>query len=149
MKPKQKNLKVALIAGTARKLNGEALACLIYSNSPLFRHSYNYCKANYDKVYIISAKYGLIEPTKRIESYNESLDFKRRRELKDWLKLVVKQIEKEIPLNSELYFHTGKRLYKLIPYLESLGYKCFTPMKGMSIGKRLKFYITNLEKYGK
>lgn len=147
MKSKQKTLKIALIAGGSRKLKGKGIASLIYGNSSLFRRSYEYCKSRHDKTYILSVKYGLIKPTKEIKSYNDCLDFKHRRELKDWLELISEQIKQTIPPGSELYFHTGKRYYKLIPYLKD--YKCFTPMKGMGIGKRLKFYITEGSQYDK
>src|SRR3989338_6796981 len=111
-------MKVALIAGSSRKLNEKASAEKLYSKSPLFRWALEYCKRNYDAIYILSPKYGLLALTDEVEPYEESLANKQRLAFKEWLNQVVEQIKKVIPEGSELFFHAGARHRKLIPQLK-------------------------------
>lgn len=135
-------MKVALIAGSSRKLNEKASVERLYGKSPLFRWTLAYCKRNYDAIYVLSPKYGLLALTDEIEPYEEDLQNKQRLAFKEWLNSVVEQIKKVIPEGSELFFHAGKRHRKLIPFLEE--YICHEPMKGLAIGKQMKWYKEQL-----
>ncbi len=136
-------MKVALIAGSSRKLNEKASVERLYGKSPLFRWALEYCKKNYDAIYVLSPKYGLLALTDEAEPYEESLANKQRLAFKEWLNSVVEQIKKVIPEGSELYFHAGNRHRKLIPLLNE-GYQCHEPMKGLAIGKQMKWYKEQL-----
>lgn len=129
---------VGLVSGASRKLNEKAPAGLLYSKSPLFRYSLEYCKRNYEAVYILSPKYGLLPITEIVDTYEESLANIQRLAFKEWLAKVVNQIKEVIPTGSELFFYAGKRYRKLIPLLQS-EYVCHEPTKGLGIGKQLKW----------
>lgn len=135
-------MKVALIAGSSRKLNEKASVERLYGKSPLFRWTLAYCKRNYDAIYVLSPKYGLLALTDEVEPYEEDLQNKQRLAFKEWLNSVVEQIKKVIPEGSELFFHAGKRHRKLISLLEE--YQCHEPMKSLAIGKQMKWYKEQL-----
>ena len=65
---------------------------------------------NPDKIYILSAKYGLLKPTDIIEPYNHKLTNK---ESKEWSDKVINQLKDEnIDFeNDEVYFFCGE-LYR-------------------------------------
>jgi hypothetical protein len=132
-------MKVGLIACSARKEEETLSVEKMYAKSPLFRYSVIYSKKNYNAVYALSAKHGLLPLTDVIEPYDENLMNMHGRELKDWYRLVTEQILETIPQGSELYFHAGNKYRRLISFLEEK-YKCEEPMKGITIGKQLKFY---------
>ena len=78
-----------------------------------------FVKTRYDKWYILSAKYGLIEPTTIIEPYNISFkkdtrflnhqDTTELVNIKEWGNKVVKQVSE---LDGELHFHLGGDYFK-------------------------------------
>jgi hypothetical protein len=136
-------MKVGLIAGTSRKMSEECEAEKLYSKSPLFRYALEFSKRNYDSVYVLSPKYGLLPLTTIVAPYEESLHNKQRQYFKEWLEQVVKQIKETIPQGTELFFHTGNRHRKLIPLLQG-EYICHEPTKGMGIGRQLKWYKEQL-----
>jgi len=132
-------MKVGLIRDTSRHLNGKTLAGIVFLNSPLFRYSLKYCEKECDQVYILSAKYGLISPKDTIETYDEDINAKRKKDFLAWLDNTAKQIREKIPTGTELHFHTGRRYRQLIPLLEA-DYPCFEPMKGLALGQKLQKY---------
>ena len=132
-------MKIGLISDTSRHMNGKTLAGMIFDNSPLFRYSSAYCEKEYDQVYILSAKYGLISPKDTIESYDEDVNTKRKKAFERWLFDTTEQIRKAFPIGTELYFHTGRRYRQLISQLED-EYTCFEPMKGLAIGQQMQKY---------
>ena len=83
-----------------------------------------FVKQTYDKWYILSAKYGLIEPTTIIEPYNISfkkdtrfLNHDNTNEvvnIKEWGEKVVNQVNN---LNGEIHFHLGGDYYR--PFTKS------------------------------
>ena len=134
-------MKVGLLTDTSRHLNtdGKEYAGVIFLNSPLFRYSLDYCKKNYDEIHVLSVKYGMVDVNEKIESYEESIHHKSKKDMELWLENTSEQIRKRIPKGSELYFHTGLRYRRLIPLLEG-EYPCFEPMRGLGIGQMLQKY---------
>ena len=137
-------LKVGIVADPARKTNGKALADMLFARSPLYRYSAQYCRKNYNKFYVLSTKYGLIDPYKTIESYSLRLDQMTLEEVINWKAKVIIQILEEIPTDAELYFHAGKSYRKQIVDLAEKDYKVFEPMKNLGIGQQLQFYRADL-----
>ena len=76
--------KIVLISCVAKKLNYKAKAknlCI----SPLFKKSLAYAYLlKPDKIFILSAKYGLIDLDEEIFPYNETLNEKSSYEIKIW-----------------------------------------------------------------
>lgn len=63
-------MKIAVLGCKARKQDYTCSAEEMYSKSYLFSKQLEIVKKNYDKYYIMSSKYGLIEPNTIIEPYN-------------------------------------------------------------------------------
>jgi len=137
-------MSLGLISCTKSKQNRRCKASEMYAPSPLFRSAYNYATKNYDAVAILSAKYGLLLPDDEIEPYELTLKNMTKQERKKWAEKVADQLKERTGLQktSECFFHAGKEYREfLIPILENLGIKCRIPLKGLSIGKQLQWYI--------
>lgn len=66
-------MKVELISCSKSKRSYKCKASELYSPSKLFSLSYQYAKTFADKIYILSAKYGLVEENEIIEPYEKNL----------------------------------------------------------------------------
>jgi len=129
--------RIILISCVSKKLGKRAKARDIYI-SPLFKYYLKYAKSlNPDKIFILSAKYGLLDLEKEIEPYNKTLIKMSSKEIKEWADNVLSQLKEASDLvNDEFIFLAGDRYRKyLIPYLSN--YK--VPLKGLGIGRQLKY----------
>ena len=129
--------RIILISCVSKKLTIKAKAKDIYI-STLFKLNYQYAKSlNPDKIFILSAKYGLINPEKEIEPYNETLNTKSTQEIKNWANKVLIDLKKGADLEKdEFIFLAGDRYRKfLLPHIKN--YK--VPMDGLTIGRQLAF----------
>ncbi len=130
-------MKIVLISCVSKKLNHKARAEELYISS-LFKLNMKYALSlNPDKIFILSAKYGLIKLDEEIEPYNETLNEKKDGEIKEWAEEVLKKLAKEADLeNDEITFLAGEKYRKhLLPNIKN--YKI--PLKGLGIGKQLEF----------
>ena len=128
--------KVVLISCVSKKLHHKSKAQDLYV-SPLFQKNLKYAKTlNPDKIFILSAKYGLLKLNKEIEPYDETLNKMRSNEIKEWANSVLNQMRKSTDIeNDEFIFLAGNNYRKfLLPHL--IHYKI--PMLGLSIGKQLQ-----------
>lgn len=89
-------------------------------------------------IYILSAKYGLLEEDSIIYPYDKTLKQMNKNEIKEWYNNVKLQMTKSnIDKNEDVMFLCGKLYYDGL-----LDYFCGNisiPLKGMSIGQRLHF----------
>jgi len=69
-------MKITLISCTKSKRNYPCQAKDMYSPSSLFKYSYEYAKQVADKVYILSAQYGLLDENASIVTYERTLNGK-------------------------------------------------------------------------
>jgi hypothetical protein len=140
-------MRIALISCSSKKQSHPCKAMEMYSASPLFTKAFSYCCKNYDKVYILSAKYGLLDPEEIIEPYDTNLNTISKKARSQWAELVVSQVKKEQQQNRlrdvELFaFHAGRKYRRnLITHLEEIA-PCEVPLEGMGIGERLHYYTT-------
>ena len=67
-------MKIALISCSKMKRDHSCTAAELYSPSHLFSLSYAYAQKVADKVFILSAKYGLVEEEDVISPYNLTLN---------------------------------------------------------------------------
>jgi len=128
--------KIVLISCASRKAKQKAKAKDLYT-SPLFKYNLKYAfSLKPDKIFILSAEYGLLDLDKEIEPYNKTLNNMSSEEIKKWADNIVSQIREISDLeNDEFIFLAGEKYRKfIIPYLKS--YKI--PFKGLGIGKQLK-----------
>lgn len=129
--------KIVLISCVSKKAKTKAKAKDLYI-SPLFRYALKYALSiKPDKLFVLSAKYGLLSPEEEIEPYEQTLNKMKSSEIKDWADDVIKNLKKESNLKEdEIIFLAGDRYRKyLLPHISN--YKI--PLIGLGIGKQLKF----------
>ncbi len=130
-------MKIVLISCASKKLQDKTKAKNLYI-SPLFKANMKYVSSlQPDKIFILSAKYGLLDLDDEICPYNETLNKKSEKEIKLWAEDVLNKLKKEADLKKdEIIFLAGEKYRKyLIPEINN--YKI--PLKGLGIGKQLKF----------
>ena len=114
----------------------------LYSASTLFSLSYEYAKVNADRVYIISAKHGLVGEDEVIEPYDETLNEKTASERQAWSQMVLNQLKQVCDIQrTNFIVLAGKNYYEyLIPYLSHVS----LPLGKLPLGKRIEFLQRNL-----
>jgi hypothetical protein len=128
--------KIVLISCVSKKLDKKSKAKDLYI-SPLFRYNLKYARLlNPDKIFILSAKYGLLELEQEIDTYNTTLNNMNSGEIKSWAEEVLKQLKSKTNLQKdEFIFLAGERYRKfLLPYISNYS----LPLKNLGIGKQLK-----------
>lgn len=106
--------KVVLVSCVSKKNIGRHKAKDLYA-SPLFRKAYKYAESlNPDKIFILSAKYHLLDPEKVVQNYNMTLNTFSAAKRKQWANGVLKQmVDAKIDLkNDELIFLAGKKYWR-------------------------------------
>lgn len=129
--------KIVLISCVSKKLNHKSLAQNLYTSS-LFKKNLQYAKSlNPDKIFILSAKYGLLKLNEEIEPYNKTLNEMSSSEIKEWSSSVLNQLKKLVDIeNDEFIFLAGNNYRKfLIPHIKHYN----IPMLGLGIGKQLQW----------
>jgi hypothetical protein len=138
---------VALISCVSKKLNEKAQAKELYQ-SPLFKKNLEWALLEkFDKIYILSAKYGLVELTFCIEPYDVTLNNMPIKERKIWAQNILDDLLMEEDLDdTEFTFLAGSRyrefLEKELPFTK-------VPMEGLQIGKQLQWLTKNIERLKK
>lgn len=92
---------------------------------------------NPDMIFILSAKYGLLELDDEIDTYDETLNTKSIKEIKTGADKVLNALRAKTNLEKdEFIFLAGEKYRKyLLPEIKN--YKI--PMEGLSIGRQLSF----------
>ena len=113
--------------------------------SPLFSYSLKYALSltSENKIYILSAKYGLLRLDDVINPYELTLNTMNESEKKKWAYKVYLQM-KECGLNfdEEAIFLTGKNYRK---YLITKFSNATAPLKNLGLGMQLSFYKNNIK----
>lgn len=131
-------MQVALISCVSKKSKSKAMAKDMYV-SPLFRGAYKYAKSlNVDKIFVLSAKYGLLEETDIIEPYNETLNTKKQTEIQQWADTVIASLSKKVNLQEDVFVFLAGEKYRKHLIRNMRHYQI--PLEGLSIGKQLAFY---------
>lgn len=140
-------MKIILISCVSKKLNKKSKAKDLYI-SPLFKKNLKYANSlNPDKIFILSAEYGLLKLNEEIEPYNKTLNKMYSNEIKDWANSVLNQLKESTALeNDEFIFLAGDKYRKfLLPNIKN--YKI--PMKGLTIGKQMQWLNKELRNESK
>jgi len=139
--------RIILISCVSKKLNYKTEAEKLYI-SPLFKYNLRYAKSlKPDKIFVLSAKYGLVGLKQRIEPYDLTLNKMSLAEIKKWSNQVVKKLSKVANLKKDEFTFLAGQKYRqyLIPEINN--YKI--PLKGLGIGKQLGYLknkVANEEK---
>jgi hypothetical protein len=129
---------VALVSCVKTKRDGTHPARDLYT-SPLFRFAFDYASKHADRVYILSAKYGLVEPTRRIQNYDLTLKNMPTSQRREWAKKVAREIHQVVPPKSTLLFLCGEDYRQdLLGLLNGFVHRI--PLQGLSFGRQLQWY---------
>ena len=96
---------------------------------------------NYDKWYILSAKYYLVDPEQKLSYYEMYLPKQNKEYKKEWGVIVSEQliIPNEEKVEIDIFAGMEYRKY-LVPLLETRGFKVNVPLQGLGIGSQLKWF---------
>jgi hypothetical protein len=134
--------KIVLISCVNKKLQQASKAKDLYI-SPLFRYNYRYAESlNPDKIFILSAKYGLVDPEDIIEPYNETLNNKSKKEIKEWAIKVLNDFKGKADVEKDKFVFLAGNNYRMFLTKEIKKYE--VPLKGLAIGKQLSFLKNSL-----
>ncbi len=136
-------MKIALISCSKSKQNYSCKACEMYLPSTLFKYSYEYAKKTTDKVYILSAKYGLISEYALIEPYDLTLKTMNTREKIAWSNKVISQLKSEFDLDNDEFIVLAGKDYN--EYLLKSFKSYELPLGNRPQGMRVSFLIKALQ----
>lgn len=124
---------IALISCTSSKKAYKCEARELYSESPRFRLAYTFAKLISDKIFILSAKYGLVQEDRVIEPYNETLRDKSTQERRVWGQMVLNELSKISNIDHDDFIVLAGKFYyeNLLSYLR----KYWLPLKGKKQGE--------------
>lgn len=126
---------VVLISCVKRKLDHAAPAKDLYT-SPLFRLSWKYAKTrNPDKIFILSAKYHLLNSEKVVEPYDQTLNRMNSQDRKEWSAKVLKELRVNTDTKNDRFVLLAGRSY--LRYIEDEIVHKEEPLKGLSFGRRI------------
>lgn len=139
--------RVFLVACSAGKIKADLVPARDLYNSQLFKLARRYVEMSREPWYILSAKFGLLDPAQLVAPYDESLKHKGSAERADWGRKVEPQLRGQLLRSVELVMLAG-RAYRdpLQHLLEAQGHIVTVPMEGMAIGKQLQFLTRHLSK---
>ena len=128
--------KNILIACVRNKLRHKAKARLLYT-SALFKKNLSYAqRLEPDAIFILSAKYGLIDLDQEIEPYDLTLNEMTADQIKMWADRVLAQLSERADLRQDHFIFLAGQKYRkyLLPKLKSYE----IPLEGLPIGKQLQ-----------
>ena len=134
--------KMVLISCVSKKLPHKAKAKDLYV-SPLFKLNLAYAQSlNPDAIYILSAKYGLLDLDTEIEPYDVTLNKMSARQVRAWAQDVLRQLENRVNLKIDHFIFLAGNNYRkyLIPYIKSYE----VPLEGLPIGRQLQYLSKRL-----
>ncbi len=137
--------RVALVSCSASKLDRPAPARDLYSPSPLFRGASGWAEARELPWFVLSARYGLVDPDRVIEPYEQRLPagLQGRQVRLRWAQGVTQGLYEQLGDLQGIVFeiHAGRDyINPLKRLLERQGATVELPMAGMQIGQRLSWY---------
>ena len=133
---------IVFIGCVKQKKNYKTQAQDLY-DSVFFEKCLNFAKSyNPKNIYILSAKYGLLNLTDEIEPYECTLNNMSIKEQKNWAEKVLNQMKQhDIDFTEETVWLCGNNYRK---YLLQNFQKYSCPLEGLGIGKQLKFMTDKL-----
>ena len=131
--------RVFLVSCVSKKKTASARAAEMYVSS-LFLKERNRIEKTGCPWFILSAKYGLLDPDKIIEPYNVSLNTMSAKERRAWAEKVRQQMESQLPNADKIVIFAGATYRRyLLPYLERRFPNVEIPMQRLKIGQQLQW----------
>ena len=128
--------KIVLISCVSQKRTQRSKAKDLYI-STLFKKNLAYARRlNPNAIYILSAKYGLLNLETEIDPYNLTLNTMSASEIRSWAEKVLQQLSQEANLNDDHFIFLAGMKYRkyLLPHLRSYE----IPLEGLTIGRQLQ-----------
>lgn len=136
--------RVFLVSCVGQKLNRAAAAADLYQ-SDWFKKAREYVELERHPWFILSALHGLVKPDQIISPYNVTLKGQKKADRRAWAGKVFAQIRAEIAPDSHLWILAGKSYRDpLETLLQDAGYRVHVPMRGLGIGKQLRWLKENI-----
>jgi len=109
-------------------------------HSPWFVAARAYVEARRATWYILSAKYGLVEPTETIDPYEYTLNNAPITERQRWAMLVLDGLHDRLVSGDEVVFFAGKRYREFLEApLQGRGIKVRVPMSALRQGEQVSW----------
>lgn len=103
--------KIILIASGSKKKAYPTTARNMYSESHIFRSSYEYARTIGDEVYILSPKYGILSSDQVIDNYEEKMEDQTMIERRIWGKKVIDQLGEKTDLEKDCFIFLTEKIY--------------------------------------
>jgi hypothetical protein len=127
---------VVLVSCAAKKRAYRAKAQDLYA-SPLFNRQLAYARALVpDAIYILSAKYGLVDLDMELEPYDLTLNNLSSREVRDWAARVLGQLAQKADLHSDKFVFLAGHAYRR--FLVQNIHHWEAPLANLRIGEQLQ-----------
>ncbi len=132
--------KVLLISCSKAKLDHAAPARELYA-SPWFRKARRYAESSSDPWFIVSGKYGLLDPDDVIGPYDVFLGAMPKRYQEAWGRFVVEQLRERVQLMGvRIEIHAAAPYVAALRQpMEALGVAIETPLEGRTLGQWLSW----------
>jgi hypothetical protein len=131
--------KIYLISCVAKKRSSRSCAKDLYV-SPWFHLARRYAESTGCQWFILSARYGLVEPDQMIEPYEQTLNKMPLDARRDWANSVMKQLDRHLQDAREIVFLAGARYREfLTDRLTDRGIQVEVPMDALTIGRQLQW----------
>ena len=119
----------------SRPMKARELYC-----SDWFLKAKAYVEAHGAPWFILSAKYGLVEPNQMIRPYNITLKNMTKAQRLAWSLRVAKKLKPRCRGFSRVIFLAGQSYREhLVGMLNEWGYEARSPMRGLGIGQQLRW----------
>lgn len=133
--------RILLMSTANRKRKGILAARHLYI-SPMFQLGLNYANQfDTDAFFLLSAKYGLLDPEKELSAYPETMSSLKKDDIKEWANAIVEQLKNNFDLEeTEVIVLALSRFAKPISMLLP---KYKAPLLGMTMSEALAFLRNN------
>lgn len=142
----QKKLKspnigdVCLVSCVSAKLQISDSAQNLYT-SPLFSGAKHFATTRFRQWYILSAKYGLLKPARKIDPYEKTLKSLPKRDRKKWAIKVLRNLREVLHRGDVIAIVAGNDYREfLVPVLLKNGIRVRVPLERLSIGLQLQWF---------
>ena len=127
--------KIVLISCVSKKQSRKAKVRDLYT-STLFKLNLKYAeKLRPDKIYVLSAKHGLLSLNDEIAPYNQTLNGMTNKKVKTWANDVLNQLRRVSDIEKTKYIFLAGVRYRMYLLPELKDYTI--PLEGLRIGEQL------------
>jgi hypothetical protein len=131
--------RIGLVSCASRKVDSEQVARDLYC-STLFNLSRAYAEHACDRWFILSAKYGLLDPATRVAPYDLTLNNMPIGERREWATRVGAALAKVMGSADTIVMLAGNRYAEhLPPLIHAHGVDVERPLQGMRIGEQQRW----------